>query len=165
MRLLLVAALLLLAGCEVHRAPPAAVGGDDRMVREQVAQYYRDMSARDWSAYGAHFWPGATLTTVWQPPGEPAPRVAITTIDQFLAQTGAGPDSKPIFEERLVAQEVRLSGNLAQVWARYEATFGDSVSVSTWRGIDAFTWMKHDGRWRIVALAYTDESGEPSGAR
>ena len=165
MRLLLVAALLLLAGCEVRRAPPAAVGGDDRMVREQVAQYYRDMSARDWSAYEAHFWPGATLTTVWQPPGEPAPRVAITTIDQFLAQTGAGPDSKPIFEERLVAQEVRLSGNLAQVWARYEATFGDSVSVSTWRGIDAFTWMKYDGRWRIVALAYTDESGEPSGAR
>jgi len=58
-----------------------------------------------------------------------------------------------------------LTGNLAHVWARYEATFGDSASVATWRGVDAFTWMKHDGRWQIVALAYTDETGAPSGAR
>jgi hypothetical protein len=165
MRLLPIAALFLVAGCEVRRAPPAAVGGDDRLVREQVAQYYRDLSARDWRAYESHFWPSATLATVWQPPGEPAPRVAIMTIAQFLAQTGAGPDSKPIFEERLVGQEVRLSGNLAQVWARYETTFGDSTSASTWRGIDAFTWMEHDGQWRIVALAYSSEADEPPGAR
>ena len=165
MRILFFAGLLLLAGCEVRRAPPAAAGGDERVVRERVAQYYHDMSARDWRAYQGHFWPGATLTTVWRPPEDTAPRVAIMTIDQFLAQTGAGPDSKPIFEERLLVQEVRVTGNLAQVWARYEATFGDSISVSTWRGIDAFTWMKHDGQWRIVALAYTDESGEPSGTR
>jgi len=165
MRILFLAGLLLLAGCEVRRAPPAAAGGDERVVRERVAQYYHDMSARDWRAYQGHFWPGATLTTVWRPPEDTASRVAIMTIDQFLAQTGAGPDSKPIFEERLLVQEVRVTGNLAQVWARYEATFGHSISVSTWRGIDAFTWMKHDGQWRIVALAYTDESGEPSGTR
>jgi hypothetical protein len=36
------------------------------------------------------------------------------------------------------------------------ARFGDSTDVATWRGIDAFTLMKHDGRWRIVSLAYTD---------
>ncbi|TFG48639.1 MAG: hypothetical protein E4H38_06155, partial [Gemmatimonadales bacterium] len=110
MRLLFVTVLLLLAGCEVRRAPPAAVGGDERVVRERVAQYYHDMSARDWRAYGAHFWPGATLTTIWRPPEDTAPRVAIMTIDQFLAQTGAGPDSKPIFEERLLVQEVRVTG-------------------------------------------------------
>jgi hypothetical protein len=157
--------LLLLLACEVRRAPPRPADGEDRAVREEVAQYYRDMSARDWSAYRSHFWPGATLTTVWAPPGAAGPKVAIMTIEQFLAQTGAGPDSKPLFEERLLGQEVRVMGNLAQVWARYEARFGDSTSVATWRGIDAFTWMKHEGRWRIVALAYTDEPGEPAGAR
>ena len=165
MRLILSAGLLLLLGCEIRRAPPLAADGEERVVREEVAQYYRDLSARDWRTYGGHFWPGATLTTVWQPPGEAAPGVAIMTIDQFLARTGAGPDSKPIFEERLLGQEVRLTGNLAHAWARYETTFGDSASVATWRGVDAFTWMKHDGRWQIVALAYTDETGAPSGAR
>jgi len=165
MRRYLLAGLLLLAACEIRRSPPALPAGEEQRVRDEVARYYQDMSARDWRAYESHFWPGATLTTVWQPPAERAPRVAIMTIADFLASTGAGPDSKPIFEERLLAQEVRLMGNLAQVWARYEARFGDSTSVATWRGIDAFTWMKHEGRWRIVALAYTDETGQPSDSR
>jgi hypothetical protein len=42
------------------------------------------------------------------------------------------------------------------MWAHYTARSGDSTDVATWRGLDAFTLMKHDGRWRIVALAYTD---------
>jgi hypothetical protein len=25
-----------------------------------------------------------------------------------------------------------------------------------WQGIDAFTLMKHEGRWRIVSVAFTD---------
>ena len=165
MRRYLLTGLVFLAACEIRRSPPVAADGEEQAVREEVARYYQDMSARDWRAYGDRFWPGATLTTVWQPPGAPAPQVTVLTIDQFLAQTGAGPDSKPIFEERLLGQEVRLVGNLAQVWARYEARFGDSTSVATWRGVDAFAWMKHDGRWRIVALAYTDEPGEASGNR
>jgi len=41
-------------------------------------------------------------------------------------------------------------------WARYTARFGDPGSVRTWKGIDAFTLMRHEGRWRIVSLAYTD---------
>jgi hypothetical protein len=129
-----------------------------------VAQYYRDMSARDWPAYASHFWPRATLTTVWQPPGESAARVVITSLEEFLGQTAEGPDSKPVFEERLLSQESRIAGDLAHVWAHYEVRFGDSAQVATWRGFDAFTWMKHDGVWRIVALAYTDEPGQPRSA-
>lgn len=157
-------ALLLLSGCTVRRAPPATPNPDEEAVRVAVQQYYRDMSARDWPAYAAHFWPRATLTTVWQPPGESAPRVVVTSIDTFLAMTGQGPDSKPVFEERLLGQDVRVTGNLAHVWARYEARFGDSASVRTWRGVDAFTWVKHDETWRIVALAYTDDPAQPRGA-
>ncbi len=163
MRLVL-PALMLVAACELRRAEPAGARPEEQVIRQAVAEYYRDMSARNWPAYAEHFWPRATLTTAWQPPGEQAPRVVVTTIDEFLAQTAQGPDSKPIFEERLLAQDVRVTGSLAQVWARYEARFGDSASVATWRGIDAFTWMKHDGEWRIAALAYTEEPGEARGA-
>ena len=62
-----------------------------------------------------------------------------------------------IFEERMDSVRVRLTGNLAQAWAFYSARFGDSTSVATWRGVDAFTVMSHDGRWRITSLAYASE--------
>ncbi|HEY7683739.1 MAG TPA: nuclear transport factor 2 family protein [Gemmatimonadales bacterium] len=160
----LAGAVLCLLACTVRRAPPATGSSEEDALRSAVARYYRDMSARDWAAYRAHFWPHATLTTVWRPPGEAARRVVVTTIDEFLAQTARGPDSKPVFEERLLGQDVRLSGSLAQVWARYETRFGDSSAVATWRGIDAFTWMKHNGSWRIVSVAYADEPGQSRGA-
>lgn len=161
MRILLVLVLIGCYACQSDRptADPAVSEVDS-----VVAQYYRDMSARDWAAYEDHFWPQATLTTVWQPPGESEPRVVVTTIESFLASTDQGPDSKPIFEERLLSNQTRVVSNLAHVWARYEARFGDSASVMTWRGNDAFTWMKHGGRWRIVSVAYTDEPGEQRGA-
>jgi len=141
-----------------------SLSGDEQALRLAVAQYYLDMSSRNWEAYASHFWPHATLATVWQPPGEDTPRVVVTSIEEFLEHTDEGPDSKPIFEERLLSQEVRVLNNLAHVWAHYEARFGDSTSVFTWRGYDAFTWMKHDSTWRIVALAYTDEPGEKRAA-
>lgn len=156
----------ILAACRGGPRAASQAGADSLQaeLERAVVQYYQDMSARNWQAYAAHFWPQATLTTVWQPPGEPAPRVVITSIETFLAQTAQGPDSKPIFEERLLSQESRISGNLAQVWAHYAARFGDSTNVATWRGIDAFTWMKHNGQWRIVALAYIDEPDSKRGA-
>lgn len=137
---------------------------DEQTLRSAVAQYYLDMSTRDWETYASYFWPNATLTTIWQPPGEDAPRVVVTSIEEFLKHTSEGPDSKPIFEERLLSQKVRMVNNLAHVWAHYEARFGDSTGVSTWRGYDAFTWMKYDSTWRIVALAYTDEPDEKRAA-
>jgi hypothetical protein len=158
-------AILLLSGCEFRRSPPASSTAEaERLLRARVAEYYADMSARDWPAYREYFWPGATLATTWHGPSV-ANDVLIMTIEQFLAQTAEGPDSKPVFEERLLGQEVRLSGNLAQVWARYEARFGDSTAVGTWRGTDAFTWLKQGEEWRITSLTFASESGEPPAPR
>ena len=128
----------------------------DSVVAE-LRRYYADFSARDWTAFSDHFWPGATLTTVWQPPGSPSPRVEIITIPEFVRRAPDGPGSKPIFDEQMDSVRVRVSGNLAQAWAFYTARFGDSTSVATWRGVDAFTIMYHDGRWRITSLAYASE--------
>ena len=79
------------------------------------------------------------------------------SVPDFVAQAPQGPGSKAIFEERMTAAEVKAQGNLAHVWARYTARFGDPGSVATWHGIDAFTLMKHGGRSKIVALSYTDQ--------
>lgn len=126
-------------------------------VLHELRGYYADFSRRDWPAFRNRFWPGATLTTVWAPAGEKEPRVVVTAIEEFIEQAPYGPGSKPIFEERMLDAEIRASGNLAQAWARYAARFGDPGDVAEWRGVDAFTLMKHDGRWRIVSLSYVNE--------
>jgi hypothetical protein len=123
-------------------------------ILSSLRQYYADMSARKWKLYASHFWRGATLTTVWQPSGEKAPRVVVTTLDQFLAQTAQGPDSKPVFEERMLDADVRAQSNLAHVWCKYLMRFGNPGQVGEWKGIDAFTLIKFDGVWRIVSLSY-----------
>ncbi len=131
---------------------------DDKAAKEDVPkelrQYYADLSARDWKAFADHFWPGATITTIWQPEGEMAQRVFVSTIPEFVAEAPKGPGSKAIFEEKMTGATVRLKGNLAQVWAGYEAKFGEPGKVAEWTGTDAFTLMKHEGRWRIVSLVF-----------
>jgi hypothetical protein len=156
-RLLTVLLVAALASCAGPRSG-AAVD-----VRTAVQHYYDVLSARDWQAYRRCFWPAATLTTVWQPPGSDAPAVVTTTIDEFLAHTAEGPGAQPIFEERLLAAEVTVVGDLATVWARYEAVFGAPGALVSWQGMDAFTWMRFDGQWRIVSVAYQADGGEPPG--
>lgn len=143
---------------------PGAAGGQgapgDSLRNEVLAElerYYADFSARDWDRFSSHFWPGATITTVWQPPGEEEDRVVVTPVPEFVARAPEGPGSREIFEERMLEAEVRVSGGLAQAWARYRARFGDPGEVSEWDGTDAFTLLKHDGRWKIVSLVFAPE--------
>lgn len=126
-------------------------------VEAELRRYYAAFSARDWARFRDHFWPGATLTTVWRPSGEDAARVVVTSLDDFVERAPEGPGSAEIFEERMVDVRTRGRGGLVQAWVRYEARFGDPGSVQEWRGVDAFTLMRHDGRWRIVSLAYAAE--------
>ncbi|MHC5113764.1 MAG: nuclear transport factor 2 family protein [Planctomycetota bacterium] len=160
----LVATILLaalLAGCEAAPkadAPVEATPADVRAeVLLEVERYYQDLSARNWPAFADHFWPRATMTSIWQPPGESSTRVYTSSVTEFIARAPEGPDSKEIFEERLVSAEMRVTGTMAQVWARYEAKFGDPGSIIEWSGVDAITLMKHRGRWRIVSMAYAPE--------
>ena len=158
---MLVVLTLLALACSAP-PPPASVPASERTpehnaVKEAIEQYYRDLSARDWDAFASHFWPDATLTTVWQTKDQERPQVNSVTVEEFVERAPEGPGSQPIFEERLLAAEVRVFGPLAQVWARYEAKFGSEEKLVTWRGIDAFSLLRHDGRWRIASIAYAAE--------
>jgi len=83
--------------------------------------------------------------------------VEIITVPDFLARTDEGPDSMPIFEERMTSVFIILEGPLAHAWAAYDAKFGTEDALTTWSGIDAITLLKHDGEWRIVSIAYTTD--------
>lgn len=159
------AVALLLAGCTIEYAPPdtrqaaTAPDVDTTLVLAELRSYYRDLSDRDWGLFADHFWSGATITTVWQPPGTDAPRVTVTTVPEFVAAAPAGPGSKAIFEESMLDARIRRTGGLAHAWVRYQARFGDPGDVRAWEGVDAFTLMEHEGRWRIVALAFASDGG------
>jgi len=157
--------LIVLLGLGACGEPPPTARPDDTAasttpeleVRQVLDSYYAALSARDWPRFEDHFWAGATMTTIWTPEGETADRVVFFAIPDFVAQAPEGPGSREIFEERLVLADVMVAGVLAQAWARYHARFGDPGDISEWEGMDAFTFLKHDGRWRITSLAYAPE--------
>ena len=139
---------------EHEAAPEEHVG-----VRLALEAYYDAFSDRDWPRFRESFWSGATLTTVWQPPGEDAPRVEAVTVPEFVARAPEGPGSREIFEERMLSADVRTRGDLATAWVRYRARFGDPGEVAEWEGTDVVTLLRHDGAWRIVSLAYAAGEG------
>src|SRR5687768_8594773 len=85
---------------------------DESVVNEKLQTYYADMSARDWKKYKTHFWNNATITTAWKQPGDSIATVDVTTIDDFIRETPNGPDSQPIFEEKMLRSEIHINGNL-----------------------------------------------------
>jgi hypothetical protein len=167
LRCLTLAGLLAVAGCAAPEdaAGPSLPGGLVRLaevapdsaeagVLAELDGLYADLSDRDWDAFADHFWPGATMTTLWQPPGELSPRVVVSTVPDFVKQAPAGPGSREIFEERMVDADVRVHGPMAHVWSRFDARFGDPGSIVEWQGIDAFTLFEHGGRWKVVSVSY-----------
>lgn len=149
------ALMIGLVGCAPSADRGVPAGEED--VRSFLEAYYTALSDRDWRRFEEHFWPGAMMATVWQPPGEPVERVVATSIPDFVAMAPQGPGSREIFEERLVTADLTISGDLAQAWVRYAARFGDPGDIAEWEGTDAFTLLRHDGQWRITSLAYVPE--------
>src|SRR5262245_39994021 len=137
----LVILAVLLGGCVVdkpagftgptgQRSPPAGpeiieARKERGEVMQELDRYYKDFSARNWEAFATHFWPGATITTIWAPPGETQRQVVATAIADFIVSAGEGPDSKPVFE-KIGQAEVRAEKGLALAWVTYQASVGEA---------------------------------------
>ena len=138
--ILLFVTLLVLACRTDNQSSPTSSRNlsPDSLVQKELhmllENYYQTMSDRDWPAYKKFFWANATLTTVWQKPEDEKAKIHVATIDEFVAQTPHGPDSQPIFEEKMQSAEIEVRGNLAQVWAKYQAKFGSTDQLMEWEG-------------------------------
>jgi hypothetical protein len=181
MRLPLVTSLglLALAACRLEHAesgrppgPPTVADSLARIeqdssltaeVESALRVYYERFSARDWRGFRAAFWPGATITTKWIPPGERLARVKIQSLDEFVRRAPDGPGRMAVFSERMLHAHVTGYGDVADAWVIYEGRWGRTRdSVATVRGIDAFHLYRDQGTWRIVGLTFTPEqSGRP----
>jgi hypothetical protein len=58
------------------------------------------------------------------------------------------------FTERGFGATARVQDRVAQVWVPYDLYIGKTWSHC---GVDAFTLVKSDGRWRVASLIYTIE--------
>jgi hypothetical protein len=78
-----------------------------------------------------------------------APTVSLTAPAQFGAAIAKAP-AGDVWNERIFDPEVRVDGDLAQVWAYY--TFHRNATF-THCGIDAFMLRKVGENWKITQLA------------
>jgi len=65
-----------------------------------------------------------------------------------------GPSS---FIERGFDATARVQDRVAQVWMPYDLYVRGNVDTWSHCGVDTFTLMKAEGRWRVAALIYTVE--------
>jgi hypothetical protein len=150
--------LLLLPCCappegpDTEQQPPSPVQEE---IHTFLQSYYQTMSDRDWEAYRDFFWDKATITTIWQAEGDSTETVFISTIDEFIEKTPEGPDSQPIFEEKMLEADIDVRADLAQAWVTYAARFGTEDNLMEWQGMDLFSLMEHQGAWRIVSLTFS----------
>lgn len=95
-------------------------------------------------------------------------------VTRYGVRTRAGQRDTPrsvSVTERGWSPEVRVNGPLAMVWYPYDLYLDGKWSHC---GVDAFTLIKHDGRWHIATMAWSAEqppacekhpNGPPRGAK
>lgn len=76
-------------------------------------------------------------------------RLSLRTWGIYIKRIGVPP-----FTERGFDATVRVQDRVAVVWMPYDLYLGDKWSHC---GVDVFTLMKRDGRWRVASLIYTIE--------
>lgn len=146
----------------VEVAPP-----DSEEARIQVGElldgFYAAYNAREWKRARALFWDGATITDVRVLSDRPTPAVRVASVAEFFEELARTPESGPHgFEGRLEGPpQVRAASNVAQAWCRYQARFGSPQESMSWRRVDAFTFVLHEGAWKIAALAQSSSSDAP----
>ena len=133
------------------------IATEEKELYNILTDYYQTMSNRDWNRYKTFFIDKAILTTIWQENQDSIPKIFTSSITEFIAKTGEGPDSQPIFEEKMIDAKISVKGGLAQAWVKYEAKFGTAEALMEWKGYDLFSFMRFEKEWKIISIAYEAE--------
>jgi hypothetical protein len=136
-----IAALLALGAIPVY-----AQDSERGAVLATVQKVFDAMRTRDTALLSQAFDTSARLAGV-APRGTPAVRLtAPAAFGKAIASAPAG----DVWNERIYDPEVRIDGDVAQVWAYY--TFHRNKTFSHC-GVDAFMLLKVGTEWKITQLA------------
>jgi hypothetical protein len=128
-------------------APLQAQDAERTAVMATVQKVFDAMRTRDTALLRQAFDTSARLAGVST--RGPAPAVRLTTPTAFGAAV-AGAPAGDVWNERIWDPEVKIDGDVAQVWAYY--TFHRNKAFSHC-GVDAFMLLKVGSEWKITQLA------------
>ena len=131
--------------------PARAQDADRSAILVTVQKVFDAMRTRDTALLFQAFDSSARLIGVRS---RGTPGVSLTTPSQFGASINRAPQGD-VWVERIFEPEVRIDGNLAQVWAFY--TFHRNGKFSHC-GIDAFMLLRVGTAWKITQLADTQRT-------
>jgi hypothetical protein len=139
-----IAAVILLV-CSA--APVHAQDADRTAVLATVQKVFDAMRTRDTALLRQAFDTSARLAGVSTRGGPPTVRLTVpAAFGSAIASAPAG----DVWNERIYNPEVRIDGDVAQVWAYY--TFHRNKTFSHC-GVDAFMLLKVGSDWKITQLA------------
>jgi len=127
-----------------HRV--VAQGSDREAILATVQKVFDAMRTRDTALLSQAFDSTARLVGVST---RGTPSVSLTMPSQFGAAISRAP-AGDVWNERIYDPDVRIDGNVAQVWAYY--TFHRNTTFSHC-GVDAFMLVKVGTTWKITQLA------------
>ncbi len=125
--------------------PPFAA--DSAEIRQVLTRLFDGMRTRDTAAMRAQFYEGAAMRSAFIRQGKNT--VEADGVEDWLkGVAGAPPDL--LLDERLGPPEIRVDGNLGNVWVYYEFYAGGKFSHC---GVDNFQLARTDAGWKIILLA------------
>jgi hypothetical protein len=145
-----VAVALLLASVLVASPPPVQAQTAEREVVSVIEKFFEGMASRDTSMMRSTV--DATARLMGMSTQNGVTSIRAIAMDQFITSIGNSPRDRPAAIERIYAPEVRIDGNLAQVWTFYTLHVGERFSHC---GIDAFHLLRTEQGWKIVNVADT----------
>jgi len=138
-----VTALAVLFPAVLFPATSHAQSSDEQAVIRVVENLFAGMKAKDLGLIERTMTADAFLIGV----GDGA--MSQTARDDFASGiTGEGPE----LIERMWSPEVRIDGQIAQLWAPYDFYIGGEFSHC---GFDAFHLVHVDGEWKMAGVTYS----------
>lgn len=139
--------LLFLAALALPAAAAAQAPRDS--VIATVNEFFRAMTAKDSAASAAVMHPDGVMFSSRQAGDSIV--VRRNTHANYLATLAT---MKGVLLERMWEPTVLIHQQLATVWTAYDFHTDQKFSHC---GVDVFTLLRHQGRWKIVGVAYTVE--------
>jgi hypothetical protein len=150
------ASLLFCIAIAATPASPAAAQTSERdAILATVQKVFDGMRTRDTVLLKSAFDSSARLVGVTR---RGTPAVSLMTPSRFSAAVAGAPAGQ-VWNERMYEPEVKIDGEVAQVWTYYTFHLGDKFSHC---GVDAFMLVKVADAWRITQLADTQR---PTGCK
>ena len=136
------------ACCILAQTVPAQTSGTDERAAIAVADsVLMALTSGDNAALTRHTLDSAIVGGIGMRNG--VERMSLSSWRPYTSRTGPS-----TFTERGFDATARVQDRVAQVWVPYDLYIGDKWSHC---GVDTFTMMKVDGRWRVASLIYTIE--------